>query len=319
MMIGMGVHTADNRLVESLTDFHDVFESYPMQKAFGEMLYEYSFPACFLYPFVLEALFTITLPYYVGKYIVLSHDEVQDRDAELSLQYFLPMNLGRYGDMILNVILCSMVFFCPGGFTLPMFIAFFFCHLGIYVFDHWRILRVTPAFYYANQDVDWFGQLQLIMPTASLAACVVFRASQWMKTAWLDGAVLYVLTFFAFIGHFVVHYSILKWVVPLWKPAPHEPSKVEYKDVAETKALTWFSSNPVHCLRSKYIFKHNPPIIMCCYGKEHLQKKNEKIGAYFEDQAYGGAYQLTKALCDEEKEANADHAEEKRVQEEDAP
>jgi hypothetical protein len=314
MMIGIGVHTADDRLLESLSSFHDVFESYPMQKVFGEMLYEYAFPSCFFYPFIVEGVMTILAPYYVFKMMVLSHDEVQERDAEQFMQYFLPMNLGRYADIILNMIIASIVFFTPGGFTLPMFIAYFFCHCGIYLFDHWRILRVTPRFYYASDSVDWFGQIQLIIPTAILASCCVFRFAQLAEYPWLDGAMLYTCCFLAFALHSMAHWLCLAYIVPMFKPADHPPAKETYADVAKSKAMTWFSTNPVHCLRSKYIFKQNPPSIYCAYGKEHLQKKNEKIGAFFEDQTYGGAYQLRKGESPEEEEAKLEAKEEKEAE-----
>jgi len=321
-MVGMGVHTADDRLLANLGDFHEVFEAYPMQKVFGELLYEYSFPACFCYPFILEGLFTITVPYYVGKYIVLSHDEVQEREAELSMQYFLPMNLGRYGDIILNVILCVMVFFCPGGFTLPMFMAFFVCHACIYMYDHYRIIRCTPNFYFANNTVDWFGQLQLILPTAVLACCCVFRASQMSTAKWFDGPLMYVMCGLAFLGHCALHFLCLVYLVPLVKPpTPHEPSKQEYSDIAKNTAITWFSANPVHCLRSKHIFKHSPPAIHCIFGKEHLQKANTEIAAYFENTTYGGAYSIADTMNKEQAGDKQDEEDLKREAEEenDAP
>ena len=35
---GIGAHTADDRLLSSLDSFQDIFESYPIQKIFGELL-----------------------------------------------------------------------------------------------------------------------------------------------------------------------------------------------------------------------------------------------------------------------------------------
>jgi hypothetical protein len=66
-MVALGVHTADNRLIESLGSLEEIFQSYPVQKAYGEMLWLYCFPSCFLLPFMLEGFGTITLPYYVTK------------------------------------------------------------------------------------------------------------------------------------------------------------------------------------------------------------------------------------------------------------
>jgi hypothetical protein len=317
-MISMGVHTADNRLIESLGSFEEVFESYPVQKAFGEMLWLYCYPSCFLLPFICEGIGTITLPYYVARAIVLSHDEVQERDAELSMQYFLPMNLGRYGDINLNVILAVFVFFCPGGYTLPMFLALFFSHLYIYAYDHYRVLRCTPNFCFATDRVEWFGQLQLAMPTAVLAAVGVFRFQQWWNLSWLTGPVLWILCIFAFLLHCLVHWACLQFVLPRFKPKSHEPSKVPYSDCAKNFAINWFTANHVHCLRSKYIFKHNPPAIAAIYGKEHLVKANPQIGVYFHEPEYGSAYKLNLKLSEEEEAIKASEREEKEG-EEDAP
>jgi hypothetical protein len=311
MMIGNGVHTSDGRLIEELHSVNEIFESYPVQKVFGDLLSEYSYPSCFVYPFICEALFAIAVPYFVTKYIVLSHDWVRNRDAELSMQYFLPMSLGRYGDILLNMILCTMVFFAPGGFTLPMFVAFFVSHAGLYAYDHWRILRVTPCFHYANQTVDKLAQLILMIPTGVLATCAVYRFSQMVAFAWMDGYFLWICCGVAFVGHCMMHVIVLKAVVPtLVTKVPHEPSKASYAEVATKTALTWFSTNPVHCLRSKFIHKHNPPHMMAIYGKEHLQQKNEDIGVHFEDTLHGGANMSGNKRSAEEKMAWMDHEDE---------
>jgi hypothetical protein len=310
-MVGLGVHTSDDRMLEDLTTFADIFESYPVQKAFGDLLYIYCFPSCFAFPFFCECFCTITVPYYVGKYLVLSHDEIQCRQAELALTYFLPMNLGRYGDIILNMILSCLVFLCPGGFTLPIFIAFLICHFFVYVYDHCRILRCTPNFYYADSSVDFFGQMQLILPTGTLASIAAFRVAQQTMGVVINGPILYTICSVTFAVHCVVHWIALRHVCPMFaRLPPHVPSKRTYSDVAKTCALTWFSANPVHCLRSKHIHDHSPPIIHCIYGKEHLQQENPAIGAFFEDESYGGAYQMSGIKGDEEKEARQEFQDE---------
>lgn len=315
IMIGIGAHTADDRLLANLNDFRDIFESYPIQKIFGELLYEYSFPACFCIPFILEGVCTIFLPHLISKNILLSHDEVQGRDAERTMVYFLPMNLGRYGDIILNMILCTLVFFCPGGFTLPLFIAFFFCHVCIYIYDSYRVLRCTPAFCYASTEVDYFGQLQLIIPTSVLGGCLFFRLCQMYPSDVLDGALLYFVGFLAFAAHCVTHWALVRFVIPKYEPEPHQPSTKTYAEIAEGHAITFFSANPVHCLRSKYIFKDQPPNIMCIAGKEHLQKRNEKVGAYFEESKWGGSYMVAKSVEAEENQAKLDNQDEKTAEE----
>jgi hypothetical protein len=297
-MVAMGVHTADGRLIADLGSFEEVFEAYPVQKALGEALWLYCFPSCFLFPFILEGIGTITLPYYVAKAIVLSHDEVQDRDAELSMQYFLPMNLGRYGDIILNMILAVFVFFCPGGYTIPMFLALLLSHAYIYAYDHYRVLRCTPNFCFASDEVDRFGQALLIMPTAVLAAAAMFRCCQWWD---LNGVIGMILCLLAFFGHCALHGACLKFLLPLTKPKDHTTSGILYADCAKSYALNWFTANPVHCLRSKYIFKHSPPAIATIYGKEHLVKANPEIGVYFDKPEWGQAHTQAKVVDGERK------------------
>lgn len=289
-MVAMGVHTADNRLLESITSFREIFESYPMQKAFGELLFAYAFPSCFLLPYIMEPAFTIWLPYHLSRKLVGSHDEVQGREAEKAFKYFLPMNLGRYADICLNMVLACGIFFAPGGFTLPTFLTLVASHIYIYGYDHYRVLRCTPSFCYSTEAIEYFGQLLMVVPTAILAACCVFRGAQYVEGL-SDLAVLLAMIG-AFLGHSILHIVIITFVAPLCKPEPHKPSTVPYDEMAKHTPMTFFSSNPVHCLRSKYLFGHQPPQIHCTYGKEHLQKANPDIGAYFEDPTYGDPHGL---------------------------
>jgi len=60
---------------------------------------------------------------------------------------------------------------------------------------------------------------------------------------------------------------------------------MKYETVAENTAYTWFSVNPVHCLRSKLVHKHQPYCRFASPGKEHLLEVNPKIGCHFSDVA----------------------------------
>ncbi len=53
------------------------------------------------------------------------------------------------------------------------------------------------------------------------------------------------------------------------------PDGRPYKECAAVMPATWFSVNPVYCLRSKYIYEHSPPQTYYTIGKEHLMQKNE--------------------------------------------
>jgi len=53
--------------------------------------------------------------------------------------------------------------------------------------------------------------------------------------------------------------------------------------VNEELACSWFTANPVHCLRSKFVHKHEPHASFWVSGKEHLQNLNPDINCYFAD------------------------------------
>jgi hypothetical protein len=49
---------------------------------------------------------------------------------------------------------------------------------------------------------------------------------------------------------------------------------------------SYFNTNPVNCLRSKYIYGDSPPCVFFRLGKEHLIKPNPQIGIYFQSSEY---------------------------------
>merc|ERR1719198_1020036 len=57
----------------------------------------------------------------------------------------------------------------------------------------------------------------------------------------------------------------------------------KYKEVAEELACSWFSANPIHCLRSQYVQQDKPHCNFWISGKEHLQAVNPDIHCYFQD------------------------------------
>merc|ERR1719456_2017923 len=115
-LVAHGVRTDDGVLLSELQDREDIFKSYPMQKAFGKTLYEYNFPSCFLIPFLIEPVVTIFFPYHIGRLLVRSRG-VTRRDAEACLAP-MPMDMARYGDLLINVMLVTMAFFVVSGYVI---------------------------------------------------------------------------------------------------------------------------------------------------------------------------------------------------------
>jgi len=279
-MIGIGVHTADGRLLENIDSYQQILESYPMQKTLGRMLFAYCFPGTFLTPFLLEPLLAVFTPYYLGRWLVRSHPECKERQAELAMSIFMPMDLGRYSDLLLNMCLASLIFFLPGGFIMPMFLSMGLSHIFIYLYDHWRVLRAVPAYCFSRTTVDSFGTGWMSLPTAITASCCVFKGYHhyWPD---LSGFRLGCVMLWAFSLSILVHVYILKKIYKM-KPT-HVPSEMPYAECAKYTPKTFFSANPVHCLRSKYIWGQEPPQVYYMHGKEHLQRINEDIGSYFEN------------------------------------
>merc|ERR1719456_185553 len=156
-MVGVGVHTADGKLLDSVTKAQDILESYPMQKTMGRMLYAYCFPGTFLTPFLIEPIGTVFVPYLFSKWILRTHREYQDRDAEIAMTHFMPFDMSRYSDILLNMICAILVLYMPGGYILPMFLAIALSQIYIFSLDHWRVLRGVPNFHYSRNQSDQFA------------------------------------------------------------------------------------------------------------------------------------------------------------------
>lgn len=310
--------------------FSEVFEKYTMQKSLGEQLMAYAYPATFLIPFVIEPLPTLILPYLIGMMVVRTHRRIKDIDAE-AMMACMPYDLSRYGDLMLDVILAVLSFFFPPGYTMMMFLSLGFCHLGVYVYDHLRVLRSVQKCAFANNKVDWWVNAMMAFPCGILAAVIIFKANcasyavfnldahgevphnqitQQIAhhTCDADGALLYKRCLYAFLLHIVIHLLLLQYFVPLFG-ADHRNVALEYSRCAATKAASWFSTNPVHCLRSKYIYGHTNPVMFYKLGKENLIKPNPGQGIYYKyvrDADWKEEYDLVKFMGEEIREGYED-------------
>lgn len=287
-MVNSGVHTADGRLLSEITKYEEIFESYPMQKILGGRLFAYCWPSCYFLPFLFEPIFGIFLPYHLCKLLTRSRPEVRGREAEKAMDFFAPMDLARYADILLNVMLATMILFFPPGDMLKLLLAFIVSHLFIYFYDQYRVLRCVPRFDFASNVVDQFAQGIMAFPCGLMAAVVVFKANCLIPGLWcIEGGVLLAACVTAFAGSILVHWFLLFGVVPRFVQGGHDLSTRPYADVASETPLTWFSANPVHCLRSKHLYQHSPPVDFFQPGKEHLMRASPKLGQHYEDCVVG--------------------------------
>lgn len=288
-MTGMNVHNFDGRDLWELK-YQELFESYPIQKALGKQVYAYAWPGCFLVPFLLEPVFMVFLPHVVSKSLVGSRRGVTGRRAEELLKFFALYDLARYADILLNCMLAVIVFFFPPGYLLPMFVGLVVSQVFIFFYDKYRVLRCVPSFCFAGNLIDQIAQGIMALPCAALLGCCVFKGNQlinrWTGFKPLNGVALAVVVAGAMVLHVIVHWWLIYFRLPHWIHEDHEPSMVPYADAAKRCPCTWFSANPVHCLRSRHIHQHVPASAFYVRGREYLLRANPKIGAYYEDRSY---------------------------------
>jgi len=285
IMIALGFRTYDGKLLNEVPTFTQRFETYAMQRTLAENTYSYAFPSTFLIPFLLEPIATVLGPLMMGVYIVGSHPEIRGREAE-NWVAAAPIDLGRYADILLNMVLAILIFYFPGGYTHTLFIALGLSHCYIYLMDQYKLLRSVPSITVATMEVDWWAQVLLAPCCGLMMSCLIFKANCQDWGYCVEGAPLILACTAGFFVHCAIHLVIQLYVVPLFgTPPPDEAddpcAHITFKHVSEVNPVSWFTTNPVHCLRSEHIYGHQPPCRYLISGKEHLIDANPSIGCFF--------------------------------------
>lgn len=280
------------------------FETYAMQRMLAENTKAYAFPATFLIPFLIEPFITVIGPYYLGVLMVSTHSEWIGRDAELWMQA-IPFDMGRYGDLLLDMVLGNLIFFFPGGYTLWLFCGMAGSHAYIYFFDHARVLRTIPKCVYATIDVDWWANWMMGPITGMILSCLIFKGNCRPKYDGycfhnINGAALIEAMWGVFFLHTILHTLLLYYFIPLFNPnATDMNADVTYEQASKKFACTWFTSNPIHCLRSK-LLKEEGEGKYCTFnvlGKEYLHNYNPKIGCHWKsEKPEGEEFDFSKTL-----------------------
>jgi hypothetical protein len=283
-MVGMGMRTHDGEHLSDVHSFSARFETYAMQKSLGGLLLDYAFPSTFLIPFLIEPFVVIYLPWKVMMLIVRTHPAIIAATAEAYLSS-TPMDLSRYADVLLNLMLATLIFFFPGGYVLYIFVGLIVSHLFIYAYDRWRVLRSIPDCDFATFDVEWWAQWLLSIPCGMLLSCAVFKAScKGTETCWNNKTEVVERCWLLFFAHIAVHTLVLLYVVPFLSgrsTAEEVKHGERYEACAKSLPSSFFSANPVHCLRSQYIFEHTPPFRYYIPGKDYMLEENTDIHAYY--------------------------------------
>lgn len=278
-MLGLNVYTYDGKHLNELTLF-DLFMSYPMQRALGHQLFWYAFPSCFLAPYILEPLFATHLPFHIAKLIVRSDPSFRGYHAEDALRFWCPMDFSRYADILLNVCIAVTSFLFPGGFVLQTFGTLCLSHIYMYWYDHYRVLREIPGLILGSSIVDTTVNIMMAVPCCILLTCLIFKIHCLPEYQDVSRGKIATEMVIACSAHVILHVSILLFVLPLCRRRHHR-SQSSFAEAAGRLPCSWFNANPVHCLRSKYIYQHKPAFMRFVRGKEYLQVVNRTIGQHY--------------------------------------
>mmetsp|Transcript_28064 Transcript_28064/g.60937 ORF Transcript_28064/g.60937 Transcript_28064/m.60937 type:complete len:1021 (+) Transcript_28064:210-3272(+) len=286
VMEGLGFVSYFGTPLADIHHFTTKFETYGMQRSLAENTYSYAFPSTYLIPFLIEPAPTILAPLLLGRLIVRTHPEVQGKEAE-EWMAMADMEMGRYADLLLNVILGILIFYFPGGYTWMLFLAMAVSHLWIYAFDHYRVLRSVPACTFAAYDIEWWCQAMLAPIMGIIASCLAFKGNCEPGMYCLTGFPLIATCSFAWLMHTIFHTACLIYLVPMCgkrlpdeDPAAHET----FTSLSQRVPCNWFTANPIWCLRSKFKFKHAPACSFYQLGKERYMKYSPKTGCFFDEQ-----------------------------------
>lgn len=197
-----------------------------------------------------------------------------------------PMDLNRYGDIIINMVLCSLIFFLTSVNIWWLFAQLITSQVLIFAWDKYRFLRESQSTMFATNKMDICGQYLMVLPCMILAGALTFKlstapASQGARPEFFSDKELWTKVGVAMAVHLVLHLLLLTLVVPFFVRDPR-PEKTTFEEAAKNIPCNWFNANLVHCLRSRFQYNHDPPHIYDMPGNAHLHRVNRNIHAYYE-------------------------------------
>ena len=140
-------------------------------------------PGSFPYPVHHQARIIIGGPLLVGQWMVRSHPEWVGRDGELWLVAFGFVYMGRYGVLLLNMLLGILIFYVLGGYTLLLIFGLAGPRAYIYVFDHLSVIKTIPKCVYFTLGVDWWAQRILTYYSIALVHGCFMMCCLWHASA----------------------------------------------------------------------------------------------------------------------------------------
>jgi hypothetical protein len=294
-------------------------ESPNVQEAIYVQLTLYITPGCLIFPFIIEPFATAVLPYFLARGLVRTRAEVTTQQAE-ELMQCMPYDLSRYGDLLVNMLLICMTLVFVYQDVWWLAFNFILSNIIIYAWDQIRLLRCTTKTILSTSMVDDAAMYMLSVPCGTIAAVIVFKIYAAMHKGFLEElsrthhdstyellkrSTIIPWCSLGFIAHVVLHTLLLRYFIRR-RAGQKQRERIDkggrnrfagkYPDVARALPANYFNTNPIHCLRSKYIKKADPPCIFYRIGRERLIKPNPKLGLYFEGKDHHSVHRSISTL-----------------------
>jgi hypothetical protein len=232
-------------------------------------------PGYLIIPYVVTPLVEHVLPYWLGLWLVRSRRATLSA-AEGCLKCPEFDICWRYSDRHNNFTVCLTALFLvsPRSHEVMLWLVAFL--VLIYAIDKYKLLRQTSQTYYTTRRLSDIASLWWCVPTGTLAAV----ATWWACRAGLLTQKANTMCITAFL----VHCAVWMWVYRFAHWCAQSGDIVEttkYQKMCQTlrdSGMMWsyFNTNPVYCLRSRYLNVKEPgsstfPCIPYAVGKQHLQ------------------------------------------------
>eukprot|EP00931_Biecheleriopsis_adriatica_P016003 TRINITY_DN11951_c0_g1_i4.p1 TRINITY_DN11951_c0_g1~~TRINITY_DN11951_c0_g1_i4.p1 ORF type:complete len:1101 (+),score=168.31 TRINITY_DN11951_c0_g1_i4:81-3383(+) len=176
MAVSSRSRTYDGKLIAELEDFPHIFQSFEVQRQLGMQFWTYLWPWMFFVPFLGEMIFANQVPLHLARLVVRTFPHIRDYQAQRTLQILVPMDAGRYADVLLNICVATLVFFMPSGYIAGIFITLVASHIFIFCFDHYRVLRCVPSFTLSSSAIDDFVGYMCMIPCVVILLALVFES-----------------------------------------------------------------------------------------------------------------------------------------------
>jgi len=273
-LVGEGARSAAGQLIGTMTNFEEIMEVFMMQQSLGQLLWGYCFPSTFLIPFVAELVLSHWLRQHLGRLLVGANPKLRGLNAIRAMGLSV-MEQGRYADLLFNILLVTCIPFLAPAYMHRIFLALIVSHSYIYCYDQVKVLRYVVRFDFSSPEVHDLAMRLLAVPTGLLLGAAVFKFNQvtggiQLSSGILKGSRLLAVVVLAVVAHILMHRWALETLISRIRGhgdaaiaaaamgAGHTKHGATYKDTAKLFTATYFSVNPVHCLRSRYLLDEKP-------------------------------------------------------------